>query len=335
LGSLRSSFVIAAIVVVGLAGSARADDDAPNVAEARSEFVRGTDLAKRAQWAEALASFERSAKLRPHAVTTFNIGICQRAMGNYTLARETFTRALDENDKSSPHELADSLVSEDKTFLSELDGLLATANVQLSPANASVAVDGRPLGVRDASSGVMVAGVRAPGPGEAAPAATFKVVLNPGAHVFTFSRTGFADAVVNRTATPGQTVDLKLELDRLPATLHVASSESGSIVTVDGVDVGVAPVDVSRPAGNYRVVVKKAGFKKYEAQVDAQPGQELDLRATLPREETAITSRWWFWTAAGVVVVGVAAGTYALTRTETTRQEPLDGGGLGWTVKAH
>jgi hypothetical protein len=228
-------------------------------------------------------------------------------------------------------------VAEDKTFLAELDGLLSSASVTLSPPNAAVAVDGRPLAARadgDAQNTVLVAGVRAPGPGEAAPAASFRVVLNPGAHVFTFSRAGFADAVVNRTVAPGQTVDLHLELDRLPATLHVSASETGSIVTVNGVDVGVAPVDVSRPAGAYRVVVVKPGFKKYEQQIDAAPGQELDLVATLPREEKAITSRWWFWTAAGVVVVGVAAGTYALTRTETTRQEPLDGGGLGWTVKA-
>jgi hypothetical protein len=325
--SLLTAIVLAAFL---FSLSARADDD-PAVVEARAEFVRGTDLAKRAQWAEALAAFERSSKLRPHAVTTFNIGICERAMGSYTLARETFARALEENDKSSPHELADPLVADDRTYLTELDGLLAFANVQLSPANASVAIDGRPLAH---SAGSMVAGVRPPGPGEPAPAAMFRVSLNPGAHVFTFSRAGFADAVVNRTVSPGQTFDLKLELDRLPATIHIAASEPGSIVTVDGHDVGVAPVDVSRPAGSYRVVVKKSGFKKYEAQVDAQPGQELDLRATLPREETAITSRWWFWTAAGVVVVGVAAGTYALTRTETTRQEPLDGGGLGWTVKA-
>jgi hypothetical protein len=328
----RLSSLTLALVVLTFSALAHAEDESSDVAQARAEFVRGTDLAKRAQWAEALAAFEGSAKLRPHAVTTYNIGICQRAMGNYTQARLTFAQALAENDKSDPKQLADTLVAEDKTFINEIDGLLATVNVQLSPANAAVAVDGRPLAAREA--GVLVAGVLPPGPGEAAPSAAFKVTLNPGAHVFTFSRGGFADAVVNKTVTPGATMELRLELDRLPATMHIASSETGSIVIVDGVDVGVAPVDVSRPAGPHRVLVQKQGFKKYEAQVDAQPGQELDLRATLPREETAITSRWWFWTAAGVVVVGVAAGTYALTRSETTRQDPLDGGGLGWTVKA-
>jgi hypothetical protein len=270
-------------------------------------------------------------------VTTYNVGVCQRALGNYTLARVAFARALEQNEasKSNPagSELPDALVADCKALLGEMDRLFARANVTLTPPNAQVAVDGRPLAVRDAKEALLVAGVREPGQGERPPSGTFHVVLNPGAHVFTFARPGFADAVVNKTISPGATIDLKLELDRLPATLHVASSETGAVVTVDGADVGVAPVDVSRPAGTHRVRVTKSGFKRYDAQVAVQPGQELDLRAQLAKEETSFTSRWWFWTAAGVVVAGVAVGTYALTRSETTTQAPLDGGGLGWTVK--
>lgn len=323
-----------ALCAILSAGRARADEgDTPEVAEARAEFVRGTELAKKTQWAEALAAYERSTKLRPHPVTTFNIGFCQRAMGNYTLARESFTRALAENEKAGGKALPETLASEDKTLLAEVDRLLATAKVNLSPANASVSVDGRPLAARENDPSVLVAGVRDPGAGEAAPSASFRVILNPGPHVFTFSRTGFADAVVNRTIAPGATIDLDLQLDRLPATLHVASNEPGAIVRVNGVDVGVAPVDVSRPAGAYRVTVEKSGFDKYEAQVAVQPGQNLDMKATLSHEETPITKRWWFWTGASVLLVGAVAGTYFLTRGESTTQEPLDGGGLGWTVR--
>jgi hypothetical protein len=328
---LRSRLSEIAIVVALLSpGVARAQGE-DDVAKARAEFVRGTDLAKRAQWAEALAAFEQSSKLRPHPVTTYNLGVCYRAMGSYTRAREAFARALAEHDAGG--ELPETLASENKVLLGEIDRLLATAVVELAPANAVVAVDGRPLAPRRGEEGVLVAGVRDPGPGEQAPSASFKVVLDPGAHIFTFERPGFAEAVVNKTFAPGATIELKLELDRLPATLNVAASEPGAIVTVNGVDVGVAPVEVSRPAGHYRVLVKKDGFKPYDTAFALQPGQKVDLRAALGKEDASITKRWWFWTAAGALVVGVAAGTYALTRGETTRQEPLDGGGLGWTVK--
>lgn len=327
-----SSLVLAAVLFAG--GHARADEpDTAATTEARSEFVRGTDLAKRAQWAEALAAFEKSSKLRSHPVTTYNVGVCHRAMGSYTMARESFARALEQNDAAGGAELPPSLAADNRALLGEIDKLLARAHVTLSPPNAAVAVDGRPLAQR-AKSDVLVAGIRDPGPGEAPPAGTFDVLLNPGAHVFTISRQGFADAVVNRTLSPGGNVELTLELDRLPATLHVASSEPGAVVTVDDLDVGVAPVDVSRPAGTYHVVVRKPGFKKYDTQVAVQPGQKADLRASMAKDEVSVTKRWWFWTAAGVALAGVAAGTYALTRGETTRQEPLDGGGLGWTVRA-
>jgi PEGA domain len=337
LRSLRSELgLVLRALVAGLLVTSwtHADEatDSPEVTRARAEFVRGTELVKGARWAEALVAFEQSSKLRPHAVTTYNIGVCQRALGNYTRAREAFARALEQND-AHPTELADALVADDKALLGEMDRLFARANVTLNPANAQVTVDGRPLAVRDAAQSLLVAGVRDPGPGEPPPSGTFHVILNPGAHLFTFSRPGFADAVVNKTIAPGAAVELTLELDRLPATLHVAATEVGAVVAVDGADVGVAPVDVSRPAGTHRVTVIKSGFKRYEAQVAVQPGQQLDLRAQLTKEDTSILSRWWFWTAAGVVLAGVAAGTYALTRSETTTQAPLDGGGLGWTVK--
>jgi hypothetical protein len=317
-------------IALVLASTASRADDAPEVVQARAEFVRGTDLAKHAQWAEALSAFEASAKLRPHAVTTYNIGYCHRALGHYTLARDVLLRAIAENDAAKGAQLADALVAEDRALVGEIDRLLATVTVTLDPANAAVAVDGRPLAVR---GDALVAGVRDPGEGEAPPAGTFKVLVDPGAHVFAFARPGFATAVVNRTVPPGAAVDLRLELDRLPATLRVESSPPGGVVAVDDVDVGIAPVSVTRPAGSYRVVVRKAGFKKYESQVGLEAGQEASLRAALSKEETALTSRWWFWTAAAVVVAGVAVGTYALTRSETTTQAPLDGGGLGWTVK--
>src|SRR4051812_5017686 len=94
--SLRSRLFSIALLLL-LPRIARADDPTA-VAKAREEFTRANEAGKKAQWAEALQAFERSAKLRPHAVTTFNIGVCQRAMGNYTLARDTLLRALTEND---------------------------------------------------------------------------------------------------------------------------------------------------------------------------------------------------------------------------------------------
>src|SRR5438094_10672406 len=95
-----------------------AEPDAARVAEARKLFIEGAALVKRAQWSEALAAFEQSARLRPHAITTYNIGACYRAMGRYARARETFGRALAESDASN-HQLPESLADEARAFAAE------------------------------------------------------------------------------------------------------------------------------------------------------------------------------------------------------------------------
>src|SRR5439155_11326153 len=134
-------------------------------AEARKLFIEGADLVKRAQWSEALAAFEQSARLRPHAITTYNIGACYRAMGRHARARETFGRPLAESDASN-HQLPESLADEARAFAAELDGLLARVDVSVDPPEASVALDGRPLQVTE---------------GDARPG-RYRLVIDPGVH---------------------------------------------------------------------------------------------------------------------------------------------------------
>lgn len=332
--------VVFSVLSAGHGMVARADlpPETPESAKAREEFLRGGDLANRAQWGEALVAFERSDSLRRHAVTTFNIGACQRAMGSYTRARETFARALTDNDAARGTELPEMLVTDAKGYVAEIDRLLTMVTVRLSPADARVAVDGRPLLVRPAAEDpkgvpVLVAGVRDPGPGEAPPAAIFRVVLDPGTRVFTLSRKGFSDAVATRTVAAGGRVDMDLALDRLPATFHVASSPTRGIVTVDGMDVGLTPVDLTRPAGSYRVVIREAGFVPYDTKVVASAGEEVSLSPTLPKEKTTLTQRWWFWTGAAAVVGGGVVLTYALTR-PGAQPPPYDAGSANWLVHA-
>ena len=328
------SWVGALLVAFAFAPPAHAEPPS-DVLDARAEFVRGAELVRKAQWADALAAFERSASLRPHAVTTFNMAVCERAIGHYTRARKALLAALEQSEAASPRELPESLATEAKGYLDEIERLLPRVRVKLEPGNADIAVDGRPLepaALHDAGEPpVLFAGVRAPGRGEPPPSARFDILLDPGPHLVTLSRKGFADALVNKTVAPGSTSDLELALDRLPATLRIAADRSAAIVTIDGKDVGAAPVDISRPGGRYQIVVQKDGFVPYSTQVVVRPGEELRLNARLPPSTPALTQRWWFWTGAAALVAGAVVATYVASRPEPQRP-PLDGGGLGWTI---
>jgi hypothetical protein len=306
----------------------------PIVVAARKEFLRGTELVRKERWGEALDAFEKANKSKPHAITMYNIAQCQRAMGQYTLARRAFTLAVSQDAAAQNAELPESVRSEAKGLVSEIDHIITHVHVTLAPEDASVAIDGRPI-ERDSADGApleFVAGTLAPAPGAAPGAKSFDVIVNPGAHVFTVSRPGYQDVVVNKSFGPGAQAPLSLELDKLPATLHVTSTLKDAIVRVNDADVGNPPVEISRVAGSYHVKVTRKGFVTYDTEVAARPGERVEIDAPMREEKKSITREWWFWTAAGALVIGAATSTYFLTRPEPTRPPP-DGGGLGWALK--
>ena len=327
----RACFIATLVALLSVCGVTHAEPEAdPNTEQARGLFRNGSELAKDARWGEALAHFERSAALRPHPGTTYNIAICQRALGRYARAERAFHRALKQNTDS---ELAASVAQDIRGYLVEIQAALARVQISLSPPGASISVDGAPLEVVSLSPPELSAGTLPAGAGRSPPAGKFLLIIDPGTHLFVINRKGYADTVVRRTFGPGQRATLDLALDRLPATLRVTANEPRSAVSVDGIDVGLTPVQLSRPAGSYRIVVQKAGFLPYEAAIRARAGQSVEVPARLARDEPALTERWWFWTAAGVVVAGAILGTYAATRPEPDRPA-LSGGGLGWTIRA-
>lgn len=314
-----------------MAGPALAIDDAAK-AQARAEFQRASELAKAESWVDALATFQRSHELFAHPSTLFNIGMCERVLGRFTRARENLKAAL--ADAALPSSLAD----EARAYLGEIEGLLTHVTVELSPPEAGIAVDGRPLSIEPgAKSPAMVAGIRPPGPGEPAPPSregrpgVFELVVDPGTRVFVLSRKGFRDIVRQERLAPGGRPRLTLALERLPATLRIEANVPGSAVRLDDVDVGTPPLELSRPPGVYRVVVAKPGFVSHEMNVTVEPGEEAKLDASLKPEEVPLTKRWWFWASAAGVLAGGAVLTYALTRPEPT-PEPYNGGSTGWVV---
>jgi hypothetical protein len=191
----------------------------PSVAEARTAFREGTSLARQAQWGEALLAFERSARLRPHTFTTYNLGYCERALGRYTRARKFLAKALAENEARGGTAISAEVAADAKKYLAEIDQRLARATVTLSPADASISVDGRPLETvaADRTPPVLAAGTRDLGAGEVPAAAQFELLLDPGAHVFTVSRPGSTDLVVSHTIQAGSRAPLDLKLVVAPS----------------------------------------------------------------------------------------------------------------------
>jgi hypothetical protein len=330
---MRLHFLLWFSLVLAGARSVHADPE-PAKERARAEFVAGAELAQGMRWGDALARFERSAQLHPHAGTTYNIGVCLRALGQFTRAEQAFRRALAEHAQGDQSALPPHMVRDTQGFLDEIGSLLARVDVVLEPASARIAFDGRPLTSTGSDGGqpVLTAGLAAPGRGTRPPGSRFVIVSDPGSHVLLISRKGYADVVRRLDLAPGSRSRIELVLHRLPGELEVSAKPAGAVVSVDGLDVGVAPVSLTRPAGRHRVVVRKPDFVTYSTLATLRSGELVRLDAELEREPVALTERWWFWAGIGAAVIGIGVGTYYATRPDPERPA-VSGGSLGWAVE--
>jgi hypothetical protein len=313
-----------------VAGRARADENAD---AARADFLQGVELVRSTNWAGALEAFERSSAKKTHPVTTYNIGLCRRALGQYVLAKRAFDDALAKNALGGGALLPTANAEDARAIAAEIDKSLVHVDVDLAPGAATVTVDSRPL---EREGDHYVGGTLAPGPGEPVAFsavseghARFTVTLDPGAHVLTFAAPGHTESVYRESFAAASHKRLAIVLLELAGTLRVSASPV-ALVYVDGASMGMAPISVDRPKGSYRVSVRKDGFAPFETTAILRPGERTELTAALRVAPTPITKKWWFYAIiAGVAAAGVVT-TYAVVRANETPAP--NGGTIGWVV---
>lgn len=196
------------------AAAGATDTEDPRTRDAREAFRSGTTLARQGRWSDALEAFERSASLRSHPVTSYDVGYCERALGHYTRAERSFRVALGEHEAAREGRMSEPMVAEARKYLAEVTAKLARLRVTLVPPDAAIAVDGRPL-EKAAHTGAVpafIAGVRDAGMPEPTGLESFDIVVDPGTHVFAVRSTRGGEATVTRQTPPGSTVSLTLRV---------------------------------------------------------------------------------------------------------------------------
>jgi PEGA domain len=294
----------------------------------RQAYLRGAAASKEEHWGEALTAFEEAAAIRDAPRVQYNIAYCQRALGRYVAARRATQRVLHDTSGLDPSEIENS-----KAYLVEFEGLIVHVHVTLDPDNAAITIDGRPLQLDDGAPDTYVGSIGAAAEAKPLGKSAFTVVLDPGVHLFRATRAGHQDVVLRETYKPGESATLPMKLDVLPATISIRSEPDAAIVKIDGREVGLAPIDFQRQAGNYKLEVVLDHYETYKATLDLQAGQQSDLTAKLNPYTVPLTKRWWFWTGAAVIVAGGAALTYALTR-PAPQPPAYEAGSANWLVQA-
>jgi hypothetical protein len=248
-------------LVVALAPVAASAQPAAPAAETdatrrgRERFVEGAALAREGRWRDALAAFQESATLRPHAVATYNIAYCERALGHTTRAWRLFGRAIAEDDAAGKVELGDALRRGAVDYTAEAERELGHVIVTLDPPDALVAVDGGPLElVNGGERPLLVAGTRGDGAAESPPRPTFELLIDPGVHSF-LVKSGEKSRSIEATVQRGTTLQLTVSIEPplpapppapaaepLPAEPHGLAPQRVGALLLGGMGVGAIAV---------------------------------------------------------------------------------------------
>jgi hypothetical protein len=205
--------------------------DDPQVERARGAFMLGASLAREGQWKDALAAFERAAEIRPHAVTTYNLGYVERALGRLTRAKVRLEAALREELMPEDRRLPGDLVVLARGYLAEIDEKLARVSITLRDADLAIAVDGRPLEPlpgKQGETGILVAGTAPSGPPARPPRSSFLLLVDPGDHVFVTSTPGGGERTLHQDFASGVRTILELGDPSKPAPKQSASGGRSS-----------------------------------------------------------------------------------------------------------
>lgn len=92
-------------------------------------------------------------------------------------------------------------------------------------------------------------------------------------------------------------------------TLLVRATPPDAVISVDDVVRGNPPLEVPLAAGAHALDIRAERHNSAHVPVVVEAGKTKDVSIDLQRA-VPITSRWWFWTGVGVVVVGAGVAVW-------------------------
>jgi PEGA domain-containing protein len=276
------------------------------LAEARLHFQQGVALFREQNYDAALAEFHGAYGISGEPIVLYNLGLTYKALFRYGEAMEILERYLAES-ASRGHPVAKDRRAEVESIVTEMRSLLADVTIVLTPPDATLHIDGRPVAL--AIDGV--------------------VKLPAGSHVIDATAPDYLAGRREITVVAGTPQSVPLALAAIPRTgmVTITASQIGARIKVDGKELGPAPVTVELGAGGHQVEVMAPGYAPGRSELAVAPGQSRTVNIVLElppvaRETTPLYERWWFWAGVGVVAAGTV-GTILLW--PEGKQGPLAG----------
>jgi len=260
----------------------------PSAEERAAALKKSGDAAMDAlHYDEAIDAYTQAYALLPDPALLYNRGRVHQARGEWPAALADLER------------FAHDATPELRQRVPKLDELLAEVRGRVATVTLTSNVDGARVLVRKTQVGTTpIAGA---------------LQLDAGPATVEVLAEGFFDWRRELELKGGATTVLVAQLatKATSGVLHVSALTPGSRIRVDDAPASGAPAEAVVLAGVHRVVVHAEGYDDKETNVVVGAGETKDVTLE-PDKRPALTSRWWFWTGVGVVVVAGATVTYAL-----------------------
>lgn len=294
--SLAATAAANAQVPSGAPAASAAAPSGAALREARQRFQRGLRLYDTHDYEGALAEFVRAYDLSHRSSVLFNLSATYRALHRYPEAVDALRRFV-----AQPGVTRRQRATATRA-LGELESLLAHVHLEVTPAEATLLLDGNAARVGD-------------------------VAVGPGTHLVEASREGFLPAHVDVVVASGETRTVSLTLDPVPPPPSPAPASSpppppsrlafrgiprGSQVRIDGET--IAPdAEISLSPGIHEVSITSPDRRTWRGPVVVEAGTRptLDVRLA-PRPGLSpvafgLTTTGTVLLTAGAIACGVLA----------------------------
>jgi len=224
--------------------------------EARRHFDNGIKLFHDENYAAALAEFEATYALKPGASSLQNIALCQKALFRYADAAQTLARLLDEH----ASELSEVERNNVRAALQELTALTRRVVFRVTPADATLSIDGIALS----------AGARSRG-----------VVLNVGEHQVSASAPGYASQTLPvRVASGRAPAIIELRLEPTAGFVTVVTQQKAAAIAIDGQALEYDHWSGPLEPGEHVLQIYKPGHETVEEIFEVDIGETKLIRAS-------------------------------------------------------
>jgi len=277
-----------------------ADAGPPQNSEAARLKSAGDALMDQDRYADALALYEKAYEQGHDPALLYNQGRALEALGDYPAALDK----LEEFEKAAPPSLR-AKVPGLHDLLANIRGSIGTLVVKTNAPSAR-------LLVRDKSEGVVRGETR--------------VRIRAGTASVEVTSEGYEPfrREVELSAGAELVIEANLVAKKRDALVVVRTNPTAD-VRLDGSSMGRSPLQFRVGPGSHEILATAPGYDDERIPMTLALGDRRDVDVEL-RKTPGVTSKWWFWTGIGVVVLGGVATAVALTTEKTPQSGTFEPG---------